>query len=322
MVSELENDGYGAGSAIADLTSRLNAATAPGTWSFIDVDAKTGQVNALGVDAIKVAMLYRSARVTPVGSTAVANTGAFGLYQVSGGTPIQRNRPALAQAFQETTGAHGRVVVVGNHLKSKGSGCDDNVSPVGPDADLGDGQGNCNLTRVLAAQQLADWLAGNPTATGEARVLILGDMNAYAREQPIQVLRSAGYTDLIEARVGATAYSYVFDGQWGYLDHALAAVSLVNQIADVVEWHINADEPVALDYNTDFKSGLQLTSLYAADPYRASDHDPVIVGLNLTPFVASAVPAGNSGQYLALLVLLTVAGAWLSRSAARQRRAA
>jgi uncharacterized protein len=312
VVSELENDGYGSTSAIQDLTNKLNAA-APGTWAFLDVDARTGQSNALGVDAIKVAMLYKPAKVAPIGQTAVANTGAFGLYTVSSGPPIQRSRPALAQAFQETTGAHGRIVVVGNHLKSKGSGCDDNVSPVGPDPDVGDGQGNCNLTRTAAATQLADWLAGNPTATGEARILILGDLNAYAQEDPIDAFRTAGYTDLIEARVGASAYSYAFDGQWGYLDHALAAPSLLKQVADVVEWHINADEPNVLDYNTEFKSAGQVAGLYAADPYRASDHDPVIVGLNLTPAAPLPAPAGGARHLSALLLLLGGLGVWSVR---------
>jgi predicted extracellular nuclease len=316
VVSELENDGYGATSAIADLTNQLNAASAPGTWAFIDADARTGQVNALGVDAIKVAMLYQPARVTPVGQTAVANTGAFGLYTVSSGPPIQRSRPALAQAFQETTGAHGRVVVVGNHLKSKGSGCDDNVSPVGPDPDENDGQGNCNLTRTAAAQQLVTWLAGNPTATGETRILILGDLNAYAEEDPVVALQNGGYTNLISSRIGVDAYSYVFDGQWGYLDHALASSSLVGQVGGIVEWHINADEPNALDYNTDFKSAGQVASLYAADPFRASDHDPVVVGLNLT--AAASVPAVGGSPRWAMALLLLGCGLWLSGRALRR----
>lgn len=310
VVSELENDGYGATSAIADLTNKLNAA-APGVWAFIDVDARTGQTNALGVDAIKVAMLYKPARVTPIGQTAVANTGAFGLYTVSGGSPIQRSRPALAQAFRETTGARGQVVIVGNHLKSKGSGCEDNLSPVGPDPDVGDGQGNCNLTRKAAATQLANWLAGNPTATGEARVLILGDMNAYAKEDPIAALQSAGYTDLIASKLGPAGYSYVFGGQWGYLDHALGSPSLLDQVVDVAEWHINADEPNVLDYNTDFKSTGQISSLYAADVYRASDHDPVIVGLNLlapAPTSPMPAPAGNASYAAALLLALGTLG--------------
>jgi hypothetical protein len=40
-----------------------------------------------------------------------------------------------------------------------------------------------------------------------------------------------------------------------------------------------------LDYNTDFKSAGQIASLYAPDQFRISDHDPVIVDLDLTvPF--------------------------------------
>jgi uncharacterized protein len=226
---------------------------------------------------------------------------------VSGGSPIQRSRPALAQAFRETTGARGQVVIVGNHLKSKGSGCEDNLSPVGPDPDVGDGQGNCNLTRKAAATQLAAWLAGNPTATNEARVLILGDMNAYAKEDPIAALESAGYTDLIAAKLGAAGYSYVFGGQWGYLDHALGSPSLLDQVADVAEWHINADEPNVLDYNTDFKSTGQISSLYAADVYRASDHDPVIVGLNLlAPVPTSPMPAPAGNAWYAAMLLLAL----------------
>src|SRR5678815_3121551 len=83
-------------SAIAFLVNKLNAATAPGTYAFIDVDAKTGQTNALGTDAIKVGFVYKPATVTPVGQTAALNSVAF----VNGGDGAPRNRPSLAQAFQ------------------------------------------------------------------------------------------------------------------------------------------------------------------------------------------------------------------------------
>jgi predicted extracellular nuclease len=73
----------------------------------------------------------------------------------------------------------------------------------------------------------------------------------------------------------------VYDGQWGYLDHALASDSLVDQVTGVTTWHINADEPPVLDYNTNFKSDDQIEELFAPTPYRSSDHDPVLVGLRL-----------------------------------------
>jgi predicted extracellular nuclease len=277
-IVEIENDGYSPDSAIQTLVNALNAATAPNTYAFIDADAQTGQVNALGSDAIKVGFLYKPASVTPVSNTAVLNTGAFGVFSTTQGA-IQRSRPALAQAFQHN--ATSDVVIVSiNHLKSKGSSCADNISPVGPDPDAGDGQGNCNLTRKAAAQEMAAWLATNPTGSTDPDVLIIGDLNSYAKEDPITALVNAGYVNLVEQKIGAYAYSYAFDGQWGYLDHALASDSLTEKVAEVVEWHINADEPGVLDYNTNFKSAGQQAILFAPDAFRSSDHDPVIVGIH------------------------------------------
>lgn len=267
-VNELENDGYGPTSALQFLVDKLNAATAPGTYAFIDVDAKTGQVNAMGTDAIRVAMLYKPAVVTPVGTTAALNSAAF----VTGGDSVQRNRASLAQAFAvNSTGA--RFILDVNHLKSKGLPCDV------PDA--ADGQANCVQVRVNAANALAAWLASDPTGIGDPDVLMVGDYNSYALEDPITALKNHGFTNLIDTLLGANAYSYVFDGQWGYLDYALASASLVSQVNGVGDYHINSDEPSVLDYNTDFKSQGQVVSLYAPDPFRISDHDPVVVGLTL-----------------------------------------
>ena len=267
-IGEIENDGYGADSAIQFLVDRLNEATAAGTYAFIDADAGTGQMNALGNDAIKVGFLYKPASVTPIGTTAALNSVAF----VNGGDGAPRNRPAIAQAFEENA-TGGRVVVSANHLKSKGSACD---AP-----DTGDGQANCAAVRTNAANLLADWLQSDPTGTGTHSALIVGDLNSYAKEDPIAALETKGFTNLVAAEIGAEAYSYVFDGQWGYLDHALGNDAIVPHVTGVAEWHINSDEPSVLDYNDDFKSAGQLASLYAADQFRVSDHDPVIVGLNL-----------------------------------------
>jgi predicted extracellular nuclease len=289
-LQELENDGYGPASAIADLVDRLNAATAPGTYAAIDVDAATGQLNALGHDAIKVGFIYRPATVRPVGRTAVLNTGAFGLFTTLEGAR-QRNRPALAQSFEEHAGG-ARFTAVVNHFKSKATSCADNISPVGPDPDLGDGQGNCNLTRTVAAQELVAWLATDPTGIGDPDVLTIGDLNAYAREDPVTALTEAGYTDLLRTQ----AYTFAFSGQWGSLDYALASPTLTPQVAGATIWHINADEPSALSYSTRFKSAGQLAGLYAPDPFRSSDHDPVSVGLAL-----SFDPATEIGILLARL---------------------
>ncbi|MGL4178772.1 MAG: ExeM/NucH family extracellular endonuclease, partial [Dermatophilaceae bacterium] len=276
-VNEIENNGFGPGSAIAHLVDRLNEATAPGTYAFVDADAATGVVDVLGTDAIKVGLVYKPGVLTPVGRTAVLNTPEF----VNGGDSSPRGRPSLAQAFEvDATGAVFTVDV--NHLKSKGSACE------APDA--GDGQGNCNVVRTNAARALAAWLAGDPTGTGDDDVILVGDYNSYAKEDPIGVLEGAGFTNLVPTLLGDDAYSYVFDGQWGSLDHALVSESMRGQVTGVTDHHVNADEPPVLDYNTDFKSPGQLASLYAPDRYRMSDHDPVLVGLtpNAPPTATAA----------------------------------
>ena len=277
-VNEVENDGYGTDSSLAHLVGKLNERFGAGTYAYLDVDTRTGQTNALGTDAIKVGMLYKPAAVTPVGTTAALNTQEF----VGGGDTAPRSRPSLAQAFRvNATG--GTFVADVNHLKSKGSAC------TVPDA--GDGQGNCNASRTVSAKALATWLADDPTQTGEKDVVILGDLNSYAKEDPIRALEDAGFTNLVESYLGEDAYSYVFDGQWGYLDHALGSADLVGkgQVAGVAEYHINADEPSVLDYNTDFKTPGLVESLYAPNEFRVSDHDPVLVGL--TPNSPAVVDA-------------------------------
>jgi len=257
-LTEIENDGYGTYSAIQDLVNGLNAAAGPGTYAFID----PGDTQ-IGTDEIAVGFIYRTASATPIGAAAILDSSVDPLFLDT------KNRPSLAQTF-EASATGERLTIAVNHLKSKGSDCND----VG-DPDMGDGQGNCNVTRTNAATVLANWLATDPTSSGDPDSLIIGDLNSYAMENPIEALKSAGYTDLVSTFAGAGAYSYVFEGQSGYLDHALGNASLRLQVADTTVWHINADEPRALDYDED----LNPAYLYSPDAYRSSDHDPVLVHL-------------------------------------------
>ena len=261
VVGLMEIENYPGDVPTADLVAGLNAATAPGTYAYI----ATG---AVGADAIRQAILYKPAAVTPLGAFAVLDSIVDPLFDDT------LNRPMLVQSFVEN--ATGGVFTVGvNHLKSKGSDCDD----VG-DPDTGDGQGNCNITRTNAAQAIADFLATDPTGSGDGDFLVIGDLNAYAQEDPVTTLEAGGYTDLIEVFEGsgfaAGAYSYNFFSQSGYLDHGLSSPSMTAQVTGAAFWHVNADEPSGLDYN-DYNQPL----LYSPDEFRSSDHDPVVIGLDL-----------------------------------------
>lgn len=247
--------------ALADLVIGLNDVVGADTYAAIE----TGPI---GSDAIRVALIYKSATVEPVGPYAVLDTPAF---LDPNGLGDDKNRPAVAQTFRPVGGDEAVTVVV-NHFKSKGSEC-------GP-GDDDDYQGSCNLTRTLAAQELLDWLA-DPTSTAETDVLLIGDYNAYDEEDPIQVLLDAGYADLLEDAEGEDTYTYVFDGKLGHLDYVFASPSLTSKVTGATAWAINADEPDILDYDTSYKQAAQ-DALYEPDAYRSSDHDPVLVGLDLT----------------------------------------
>ena len=271
---EIENNGI----ALDDLVYGLNSLVGSGTYSAIT----TGSI---GSDEITVAIIYKSATVTPVGSHAVLDSADF---LDPNNTGQDKNRPALAQTFMDNN-TGGIFTVVVNHLKSKGSECgagDDDPE-----------QGSCNVTRTLAAQELVDWLATDPTGSGDADFLIIGDLNSYDKEDPIDVLVNGGYTDLEGLYGGEEAYSYVFDGQLGYLDYALANDDLLDEVTGAATWHINADEPDILDYDTTFKQPAQ-DALYEANAYRASDHDPVVVGLNVCDEIAPTLSVSVSPDTL------------------------
>jgi uncharacterized protein len=267
---ELENDGYSDTSAQQDLLNLINGAGLSGrNYKMVDADTLIGDTNALGTDAIKVALIYDDNTMELVAGSVKTSTAT-----------IFERRPLAATFLHTATGEKFTVVV--NHFKSKGS-----AGSLSGDADQNDGQGNSNATRVAQATALVAFLN---TLTDDPDILVMGDLNAYAKEDPITTIKNAGYTDLL----GGNKYSYVFDGQVGYLDHALASASLVPQVTGAEDWHINANEPSVLDYNTNFKTAEQITNFYAVNPFRSSDHDPVLIGLKLSQFYD--IPPNTDGS--------------------------
>lgn len=256
-IMEVENDGFGSDSAIQDLVNGLNS-LAPANEQYAFSQPSASQV---GTDAIAVGIIYRSSSVTEEGTAVTTNAYPFDA----------KNRQPLVQTFKHNESGE-LITVAVNHFKSKGS-CPSDGSA---NDDQGDFQGCWNERRTEASTYLASWLATNPTGVSTSNIMILGDLNAYAKEDPVHELEQNGYVNLTQP----TDYSYVFKGWSGSLDHALATGDLANKLVDVTEWHINADEPRILDYNVEYKTPEQIQNYYSTDAYRSSDHDPIIAEFN------------------------------------------
>ena len=265
---EIENDGFGEFSAIASLVNALNDADSANEYAFVDFN-----VNQVGTDAITTALIYRANKVEEVGSAAITTAAPFDF----------SNRTPIAQSFKSLESQEVFTVAVA-HLKSKG-GCG---SASGANEDQNDGQACWNEIRTEGASAFADWLDSKPTGVDDEDIILVGDMNAYAMEDPIRKFEEKGYKNVVAELDGNTlAYSYSFSGRAGSLDHAVATESLLSKVVAAKDWHINADEPIVLDYNVEFKSEGHQSTLYSESAYRASDHDPVIVDIKsevvLTP---------------------------------------
>ena len=258
---EIQNNGE---TTVQHLVDLLNAKMGAGTYAVVPQPAQGS-----GDDAIRVAMIYKPGKLTLNGAS------------ISDPADIN-NRAPFAQAFTTPNGAKFAVIV--NHLKSKGS-C---PSGSGPDADDGL-QGCWNATRVQQAVQLKGFLTQVQGTTGATDVVLLGDFNSHGQEDPIDTLTHDGAIIDAVAHFDAADWSYIFDGTSGRLDHGLVTAGLLGKVVYATSWHINADEPIVLDYNTEFKvfgsSTTGSPDYYTPTAYRSSDHDPMVMGLDLTKSV-------------------------------------
>ena len=251
---EIENDGFGPQSAIAQLVNALNAEAGEGVFAFVNSGEQ------MGTDSIKSAFIYKAAVVAPKGDALVNLDPVF-------------NRPPVLQNFVRLEDG-AEVAVAINHYRSRIC----SSSSADADKDQGDGQGCFNATRTAQSQALVTWLAN--VAAQLEHVVVIGDLNSYAMEQPVQTIVDAGF---VNAFADNHDYSYVYQGLSGSMDHALLKADMAEYLVDATHWHINADEPKELDYNVENKSEAQLVDWYSADPFRASDHDPLLITLDVPP---------------------------------------
>lgn len=251
-VTELENDGYGAASAIAQLARALGP-----KWAFVKTPGADGS------DQIRTGLLYRRDRIVSETQPERLNTGLFS----------QRGRPPLAQIFR-SRGQRLAIQVVVPHLKSKSC-----RGATGQNQDKNDGQGCYAQRRTKTTRAVVEWIEQLPQIPDLAGTLITGDLNSYFHETPLQVLQQAGFTSMVHHFHPCTAqqcdqYTYRYKGEKGSLDYALASASLKGRVLDAQIWAINADEPLVLGY----KDNLPGTT---ALPWRSSDHNPVIIDIQL-----------------------------------------
>jgi len=261
-----------ADTALDDLVDRLNAAAGRQKWAYVPLP---DELYAVDRDAIRNAIIYQRGVVEPVGDP-------VGLVDEE---VWDNAREPIAQTFSKDGDA---FTVVANHSKSKRAG--DDPAPTGDNVDTGDGQGAWNGDRVRQAASLAAFADELVERAGDPDILLMGDLNAYTQEDPIERLREAGFVDLGE-RLDPGRYSYVFNDQSGSLDHALTRGAMVRKITDLTHWNINAVESFAYQYTGD-------PALNAQDPYRSSDHDPLILGIDLSERCAGRRPTivGTPGR--------------------------
>lgn len=269
--------------ALKNLVEALNEAAGEDRWAFVP---SPKSIPETGDDVIRTAYIYQKAEAKPEGESAILDSPAF-----------QNARAPLAQKFQAVgvdNPEASEFIAVMNHFKSKGSGKGEG------NEDSGDGQGNSNADRVKQAKAVVDFADAQKKAMGTNRVFVLGDLNSYTKEDPMQVFYDDGYTNVGDHFDAAP--TYLFGGLTGSLDHVLASeeamgpkaqarsaapAAAAGAVTGAATWEINSVESVALEYS---RHNYNVTNFYQPDEFRSSDHNPSIVG------ISTGAPAEEPGD--------------------------
>lgn len=316
---EIENNGFGNNGAIAQLVDQLNDRVGFKQYAYVSLDTnhdgRTNEEDFVGSDVITNGLIYRPRIAELLSSKVIALPSQLAppVYDNNGnviedGKNYQRN--AIASTFKVNDE---ELTIAVNHLKSKGSTCWEDAAPIdkgGQGEEDKDKQGSCENFRVAAAVAL-----GEALESIEGHKIIVGDLNAYGMEDPVRVLtdlnggsvkaarntyidgepqfgdegavitKSYGYLNAV-ALNHQDSWSYSYNDEVGALDHILMSPSLYKiegilhpqrRFVDATDWHINGGESKLFDYTNKFKGDLPKYN----DHFRASDHDPAVLELNM-----------------------------------------
>jgi predicted extracellular nuclease len=315
---EIENNGFGDNGAIAQLVDQLNNRVGFEQYAYVALDTnqdgRTNEEDFVGTDVITNGLIYRPRIAELLSSTVITLPSQLAPpvhdkndNVIEDGKNYQRN--AIASTFKVNDE---ELTIAVNHLKSKGSTCWEDAAPIdkgGQGEEDKDKQGSCENFRVAAAVAL-----GEALESIEGHKIIVGDLNAYGMEDPVRVLtdldggsvkaardtyidgklqfgdegavitKSYGYLNAV-ALNHQDSWSYSYNDEVGALDHILISPSLYKKegfrkqrrFVDATDWHINGGESKLFDYTDRFKGDLPKYN----DHFRASDHDPAVLELNM-----------------------------------------
>ncbi|NNJ47503.1 MAG: hypothetical protein HKP18_06695, partial [Acidimicrobiia bacterium] len=154
------------------------------------------------------------------------------------------------------------VTVVNNHFSSKG-GSSPLFGTIQPSVDLQeDPSVNGSLDeRQAQATAIAGFTDAILDSDPNANVVVVGDFNEFEFISPLDVILGENLSNLTLTLPEDERYTFIFDGNSQALDHILVSDALeAGAVFDEV--HVNVE--------------------FAATSTRASDHDPVLVGLDFS----------------------------------------
>lgn len=228
----------------ADVTLDLLATTISNeggpAYEFLEIPPEDDQDGGQPGGNIRVAFLFDPARVQPVagGARRILDT------DLADGDAFEDTRKPLLAVFQTPVGP---VAIINVHLSSRG-GSDPLFGAVQP-PEIGAAEARRAQTRVIA-EEVGALRAADP----DAKILVLGDFNAFYFEPELTSLEAGGrLSNLWWTLPEVARRSYVFEGQAQALDHVFVSRTLAD------------------------RAGLRPFNVNAGKLDQASDHDPLLV---------------------------------------------